>query len=126
MRTILAALILSACARYAPFTPTTVSAPADPFNKSVRVLVQRGETIETKDEGAGVIVTGWREGTQMGGTHRLRWTITVASGTVTVASQCEQKIDDPGPGQANDWANCGNQPGDRTGMGKAIADEIAR
>lgn len=49
---IVAAGLLAACSAYKPFTPATVQAPADPFNKSVRVLVGRGESIETKDEGA--------------------------------------------------------------------------
>lgn len=122
---IVAAGLLAACSAYKPFTPATVQAPADPFNKSVRVLVGRGESIETKDEGAGVIVTAWKEQSQMGTDRRLRWNITVVSGQVTVNSQCEMQIQDDFGG-AKKWKDCGDQPKERTDLAKAIADEISR
>lgn len=127
MRNITLALILTACSTYKPFTPATVRAPADPFNKATRVLIQRGESVETKDEGAGIIVTAWKNETNMGSEIRLRWAVTVQSSTVTVDSQCEMKLTgDPAPGQTNAWERCGNQPGNRSEIAKSIADEIAR
>jgi hypothetical protein len=124
----LTALLLTACAgRYTAFTPATASAPPDAFNKAVRVLVEHGESIETKDEGAGILTTAWKEQEFMGSTKRLRWTITVASGTVTVNSQCQSKLSgEPAPGQTNAFEDCGNQPGERNDEAKRIADEIAR
>jgi hypothetical protein len=128
MRNLITALVmLTACTTYKPFEPTTVRAPDDAFNKATRVLVQRGESIETKDEGAGIIVTAWKDETSMGTNRRLRWTITVQNAAVTVTSQCEAKISgDPAPGQSNGWEDCGSQPGDRTAQGQAIANEIGR
>jgi hypothetical protein len=127
MRNIAILALLAACATYKPFTPATVSAPADPFNKAVRVLVQGGQSIETKDEGAGVIVTTWKDETSMGTNRRLRWALTITDASVTVDSQCEQKMSgDPAPGQSNAWENCGNQPGDRSAEAQAIAEKIAR
>lgn len=119
-------LLVAACTRYTAFTPATASAPPDAFNKATRVLVERGESIETKDESAGVIVTAWREETIMGNVMRLRWTVTAANGTITVNSQCEGKIDDPAPGQRNDWQTCSGQPDDRNAQARQIADAIAR
>src|SRR5262245_21944300 len=94
---------LVACAgRYTAFTPATASAPDDGFNKATRVLIQHGESIETKDEGAGIIVTAWKDREFMGSTKRLRWTVTVASGTLKVDSQCQSKLSGtPAPGQEN-------------------------
>ncbi len=119
-------LILAACTRYTAFTPATAPAPDDAFSKATRVLVERGESIETKDEDAGVIVTAWKEESSFGGRLRLRWTVTLASGSLTVNSQCEAKINDPAPGQRNEWTTCTNQPSDRGDLAKQIADAIAR
>lgn len=127
MRKHITLLLLAACARYTAFTPATAPAPEDAFNKAVRVLVERGESIETKDEGAGVITTAWRQEEFMGSTKRLRWTVTVASGQVTVNSQCTTKLSgDPAPGQSNAEEDCGNQPEDRSAKAREIAEAIGR
>src|SRR5690242_10570719 len=115
-------LTVAACAgRFVPFTPATASAPPDAFNRATRVLIERGESIETKDESAGMITTAWSEREFMGSTKKLRWTITVSAGSVTVNSQCQSKLSgEPAPGQANAFEDCGNQPEERNAQAKQI------
>lgn len=115
------------CATYSPFKPAEVTAPPDAFTKTTRVLIERGESVETKDEAAGILVTKWNEEHSGGDTHRFRWSITIAAGRLTVSSQCQMKIDSPGIGQRNDWSDCGErQPSERTTQAKAIADAISK
>lgn len=118
--------VLAACASYSAFHPATVQAPPDAFAKASRVLIERGESVETKDEAAGILVTKWNEESAMGGTKRLRWKVTVTNGSLTVDSQCQGKMNDPAPGQKNDWEDCGNQPSDRSNKATAIANEISK
>lgn len=117
--------VLASCAPYAAFKPATVQAPPDAFAKATRVLIEEGDSIETKDEAAGILITKWNEEESMGDKKRLRWKVTVTNGTLTVDSQCQFKITDPGPGMRNDWDNCGNQPGGRTEKANSIAAAIA-
>lgn len=125
MRFLLLSAFLVSCATYKPFTPTTVQAPPDAFARATRVLIERGDTIETKDEAAGLIVTKWEESKSMGTFRRLRWSITIASGTATVVSQCQIRIESAMPGDA-EWSDCGtSQPEDRTEKARRIASGIA-
>jgi len=117
---------LAACATYAAFHPATTKAPDDAFAKASRVLIERGDSIETKDEAAGILITKWDESTVMGSQRRVRWKITVTGGELIVDSQCQAKLTDAAPGQRNDWSNCGNQPSDRSAKAKEIADAIGR
>src|SRR3990167_7306813 len=108
------ALILVACTPYAAVAPITVPTPADPYAKVVRVLADSGETIETKDESAGVVMTKWEELEHMGTKYRLRWSIVLSGGSVTVSSQCKFRIKDDitfGPVEMKD---CDKQPPGRS------------
>lgn len=114
----------------APFKPATVTAPPDAFQRSVRILVEKGETIDQKDESAGVITTQWQLANDGPGDSKmeLRWTVSVASGSITVTSQCRQTTTVSGP--VNDETStyeCNDrQPEGRTEAAKALADAIVR
>ena len=88
----------------------------------------RGESIESEDSEAGILVTEWNENSAMGGDTRTRWKVSVDGQTVTVDSQCQTRIDDPDPfRKKSSWESCDErQPGDRTSQAAALADEIAR
>src|SRR5512139_1171643 len=105
-RLILAAALMTGCVQHEAFRPTTVAAPQDAFAKTTRVLLERGETIETKDEQAGLIVTKWEESTSMGTVTRLRWNISIASGSVTVNSQCQLRMTDQTLTDDGQWKPC--------------------
>lgn len=119
-----AALTLSSCTPYAAFKPATTPAPQDAFAKTTRALIERGETIETKDEAAGLIVTKWEESTSMGTVTRLRWNITITNATITVDSQCQLRMKDQTLGDDGQWKPCDTQPGDRGEKAKAIAGAV--
>lgn len=116
---------LAGCATQSAFRPVTTPAPQDAFVKTTRVLIERGETIETKDESAGLIVTKWEESTSMGTITRLRWNITFANAAVTVNSQCQFRLKDEtlDPSDA-EWKPCDTQPETRNEQAKAIAGAV--
>lgn len=117
---------LTACVQHAAFKPTTVAAPQDAFAKTTRVLNDRGDTIETKDEAAGLIVTKWEESTSMGTVTRLRWNITIANSSLTVNSQCQFRMSDQTMNDDGQWKPCDTQPGGRTEAAKSIADAVSK
>lgn len=125
---VLVGVLAAACGgAYTEFHPASVQAPPDAFAKASRVLIDHGESIETKDEAAGILVTKWNEEEFMGGQKRFRWKVTLTNGTLTVSSQCQGKVNDPAPGQRDNWDDCGDrQPSERTDKAKALADEIAK
>lgn len=112
------------CAQQAAFTPVTAPAPQDAFARTTRVLIERGETIETKDEQAGLIVTKWEESTTMGTVTRLRWNITIANAVVRVDSQCQFRPKDESFVDDGQWKQCDTQPSDRGAKAKSIADAV--
>lgn len=117
---------MTGCPSYAKFQPVTVTAPVDAFDKATRVLIERGETIETKDQSAGILLTKWEESTQMGTDRRYRWSVTIANGSATVNSQCQIKMGN-GPLEEKKWEDCeGTQSTERTTGARQIADAIAR
>lgn len=116
---------MTGCAAHTPFQPATVTAPPNAFAKATQVLIDRGDTIETKDESAGVLLTKWEESHSMGATNRVRWSLRIGS-TVVVTSQCQFMLDNPGPLSTKKWEECGNQPAERTEGARAIADAIAK
>ena len=122
------ALLASSAQSYTPFHPVTRNAPDDFLPRARRALAERGESIETSDEEAGLLLTEWREREDGGGKTRLRWKITNdGGGFLIVDSQCEFMIKDPGPLTESKWERCGErQPKERQGEAEAIADEIAR
>lgn len=119
-------LLAASSQQYKPFTPVSRPAPDNVFARAQRALVARGETIETKDEDAGLIVTGWKESPDSdGGARRQRWTVTVDGGTVVVNSQCEFRMKEDLFVDGS-WQSCGDkQPGDRQEKAEALANEIA-
>lgn len=126
MKRLILTTLLAGCVQHAAFKPTTVTAPPDAFAKTTRVLMDRGETIETKDEAAGLIVTKWEESTTMGTVTRLRWNITIADSAVTVNSQCQFRMKDESFSDDGQWKPCDTQPEDRNDKAKAIADAVAK
>lgn len=125
-KTVLLVAALAGCGGYTQFQPATTPAPPDAFAKTTRVLIERGETIETKDEAAGLVLTKWEENTHMGTNFRYRWNITIANGAVTVSSQCHRKLADPPMGTNNEWTDCAQQSADRNTKAKSIAEAIAK
>lgn len=115
---------LTACVSNQPFQKTTVNAPPDAFARATNALADVGESIETKDEAAGLILTKWEDKNQMGTDYRYRWRIQIGSGQATVDSQCQFRMDSGVIGR--DWKDCDVQPADRTDKGKAIADKISQ
>lgn len=123
MRAVIYAALV-ACTPNVPFGKTTVSAPPDAFARATNALVDAGESIETKDESAGLILTKWEDTNRMGTDYRYRWRIEIVNGNATVDSQCQFRIKTSvGDGK---WDACDVQPGDRTEKGRAIADKIKR
>lgn len=131
MRTSITVLIaVAACATFTPYKPVTINAPENAFAKAVRVLTDRGETIDTKDEDAGVITTRWEESDLLGNDKlRVRWQITINGAFLKVVSQCQQKTDTGAMGVlngTNGFKDCGDrQPNARATDGNAIADAIS-
>jgi hypothetical protein len=122
MRLLFLVLVLAACA-YSHFKPATVTAPPDAFARSSRVLIERGEMIETKDESAGVLITKWQEDTVIDLKRRYRWKVTTTGAALTVDSQCQEfeKNNFTGGG---DWKDCATQPDARSETAKTIAQAI--
>lgn len=122
---LLCVAVAGACAtQFVPFRPVQVPASEDTFERASKALIADGATIEQLDEEAGLIVTKWEESAQFGSTHRVRWVITVASGVVTIDSQCQSKMSKDDPLVKNEWASCGNQPTDRNAAAEEIADRL--
>ncbi len=121
---IVLAACMAACVPHSAFVPATVAAKPGAFDRVTRALLSRGESIETKDESAGVIVTKWDEKTSMGTTVRMRWNVTVDGNSLTVNSQCQSRITDSGPMSGpSDWQDCGAQPDERSATASKIATE---
>lgn len=82
---------------------------------------------QTKDESAGVLLTKWEDSSSMGTDYRYRWSVTIANGSATISSQCQLRIQNPGPMTEKKWEDCGeSQPAARTEMAKQIAESISR
>lgn len=121
MKRIAMVLALAGCVAQTPFAPTVVTVKPGAFDRVTRVLLARGESIETKDEGAGIIVTKWDEKTSMGTVVRQRWNVTIDADKLTVDSQCQMHI--TSSLSAKDWEPCGNQGDERAEAAKSIAAE---
>lgn len=94
---VVAMALVAACGpHWIPARPVTVAAAPGAFDKAIALLIAEGESIETKDEAAGTIVTKWIAVSQMGDPIEMRVTITRAGETLIVASQC-QRPNIPGP-----------------------------
>lgn len=119
-----AILLLAGCAMATKYQPITVAAPPDAFDRASRALVEAGETIETKDETAGILLTKWEETTRMGTIYRYRWNISIASGSARVDSQCQFKLESGPTGR--DWETCDTQKPDRETKARSFADAISR
>lgn len=83
-------MLLACGPHWVPARPATVPASEDTFNKAVTLLIAEGESIETKDEAAGAIVTKWATVDQLGEPIQLRIAITRAGDTLVVSSQCQR------------------------------------
>lgn len=120
--------ILSACmAATAPFKPVTVAAPTNAYQRALQQLTVNGETIDTKDESAGVITTKWtRFDTLMNLEKQVRWVVTVSASELTVSSQCQLLDHDPAPGQSAEPTPCAanQQPADRSERALQLAKAI--
>lgn len=120
-------LALAASAKHKPFTPGEAVAPPDAIAKAARVLSDRGYTVENRDDEHGQVTTAWEESNSMGTDRRMRWNVTVNGGIVRVVSQCQFRLEDPGPFSEKKWDDCGDsQPSERSDEANAIANEIAR
>lgn len=120
-------LALAASAKHKPFTPGEAVAPPDAIAKAARVLSDRGYTVENRDDEHGQVTTAWEESNSMGTDRRLRWNVTVSNGIVRVMSQCQFRLEDPGPFAEKKWEDCGDsQPSERSDEAGAIASEIGR
>jgi hypothetical protein len=122
-KTILLVMVLSGCVT--EFRPAHANKPDNAFAAATRALVDDGETIEMKDEAAGVIVTKWEETTGADDDfhQRVRWKITIGS-DVTVDSQCQNK--DSHHITGHDWEDCGtHQPNGRSEKAANIARLIS-
>jgi hypothetical protein len=122
MRT-LTILFLASCVG-SQFKPATIATPPDAFTKASRTLIDRGDTLETKDEAAGVLITKWEDTEVLGLKRRYRWKVSTAGATLTVDSQCQEfeKAAFTGEGK---WNACVNQSDDRGAAAQSIADAIA-
>lgn len=120
-----AACALAASAKSKPFTPAEAVAAPDSIDKAKRVLSDRGYTVENSTETQAV--TAWEESNQMGTDRRMRWNVTVNGGFVRVVSQCQFRLEDPGPFSEKKWEDCGDsQPAERNSEASAIASEIGQ
>jgi len=106
---VLVVVALSGCGpRWVPARPVTVPAKPGALDKAVALVIAEGDSVETKDEAAGTLVTKWTQVESMGDPFQLRVTVTVAGDSVIVASQCQK----PTPGgpltTTIGWEPCGN------------------
>jgi hypothetical protein len=107
------------------FRPVSVKAPDDAFGRAMRGVVLAGNAVETSDEKSGVITTKWEEQhATMDIWWRFRWTVMVGGGLLTVASQCQMRNADPGPGGDKGWRDCEQQPTERGSKAKSLTDTI--
>jgi hypothetical protein len=124
MRALFGLAFLAACMG-SKFEPTTVKAPPDAFDRAVRVLTEQGNTIEMKDESAGILLTKWEDSERLGTKVRVRWKVTISNGNATVDSQCQNFLK-TSPLSTGNWEDCANQPDARTEGAKKIGEAIAR
>lgn len=120
-----AVFALGASAKSKPFTPAEAVAAPDSIEKAKRVLSDRGYTVDHSTETQ--VVTAWEESNSMGTDRRMRWNVTINGGFVRVVSQCQFRLEDPGPFSEKKWDDCGDsQPAERTSEADEIATEIGR
>ncbi|NVB79994.1 MAG: hypothetical protein HOV81_16480 [Kofleriaceae bacterium] len=81
-----------------------------------------GETVATKDEAAGVLVTEWDVARVMGTEYRYRWKVSTSGGMLTVDSQCQRFVLNSVAGP--DWEACPTQPDNRSKAAKDLAEAI--
>jgi hypothetical protein len=89
---VVAVVALIGCGpRWVRAQPVIVPAKPGVLNQAVALVIAEGESIETKDEAAGTLVTKWTYLYHSGNTIQIRVTVTVAGDKVIVASQCQRQ-----------------------------------
>jgi hypothetical protein len=107
--------------------PRTVGARDDAFAVAMRTLTEMGESVETRDEASGLIVTKWIDLEQMSSLYQLRISITITEGRATVAGQCQYRFKDNDPMKPSGWQPCGDrQPESQSAKIARVAAAIAR
>lgn len=118
---ILVLVMLCGCGvHFEPTRPATITAKPGAFDQAIGALVAAGESIDTKDEAAGTIVTKWVDLEQMGSDFQTRLVLTATGGKLIIASQCQRRMKDAV--MSKSWDSCGErQPGTQ----QAKIDRIA-
>lgn len=103
-------VLLCACGpQWIVTKPVAVPAKPGALDKAVALLIADGESIETKDEAAGALVTKWTQVEQMSGPVQTRITVTVAGEQVIVASQCQRPTIRGPLTTTTGWEPCGDR-----------------
>lgn len=95
--------------RWVVSQPATVPAKPGALNKAVALVIAEGDSIETKDESAGTLVTKWTQVEQLGQPVQMRVTVTVTSDQVIVASQCQRPTVKGPLTTTTGWESCGDR-----------------
>ena len=88
--------------------PLVVPARAGVLDRAVALVIAEGDSIETKDEAAGTLVTKWTQVQQLGDPVQMRITVTLAGESVIVASQCQRPTIRGPLTTTTGWEPCGD------------------
>jgi hypothetical protein len=94
--------------RWVPAQSVTVPAKPGALDKAVALVIAEGESIETKDEAAGALVTKWTSVHHAGHPMQMRITVTVTGDSVIVASQCQRHTPAGPLSTTSGWESCGD------------------